>query len=535
MDFFKRSDFELFSSLRTATYKKDDPDQKILVDQLLGTVYAKTEYWARLLSERGYGCEVSKHWQVSGYFKKYTWAKIYLPDAPHHKVFFTIGVGSRLTAGEHFENTLEYKLDCQRTTSKGLDPSIIYEFDKYIKENCPEAARVAIKVDQLENLNWDKLVACTWSFMSKHLDHYHNLLKLTNLSESNWSRKIIRLCWNNNGWTKPSGPDGKSRASYDAFEKEKGYGYEEWIFNPKFEIEGYRYGFIQAFNKGKHHGKKYEISAYAIQTNRQGSSYYWIGKIRTLEVLQIAEQDAILKEYEERGWLAEMEGHLREVGVEGFDYGPIPENRIVNVRYKVDPNNWIRYDEPIPIVEPKIEIGKNKHYVALPKVSETSIDELPVGAFTFTEGHNPTITGAVRGERKQGIFIMDLKHKLVQESMYRLLSSEYKNTGKRVGTENKTGYGKSVDLVVSCPTEGTTFYEIKTSGSSLQCIREAIGQLFEYSFYTNCQNADKLIVVGLSKAPNPVKSYLRHLRATTRLSLYYQYFNYEKGTLEELS
>lgn len=531
MEFFTRSDFDFFSSLRDKTYDKYDPVHVRNGRVLLATVYDKTEFWAKLLTENGFEYQFSRKWQTSGYYRSYTWAKIYPQGIKDPKIFFTIGVGSRFTDRGDFVNTLEYKLDCQRTTKAALDPSMVYEFDKYVGENCIEASRVMIEINEVEQIDWGELLQRTIDFMSFYYNDYLKLLQLTTLNNKNLAKKIIRLCWNNEGWTKPSGAAGKSKASDHAFEKDKGYGYEEWLFNNEMQIDGYRYGFIQAFNKGDHQGQHYEVSAYAIHNQKHLNTYYWIAKINVIEVLTDGQQKQILKEYKKRGWLDTMIGQLSDVGIPGFDYAPINEGKIFNVRYKLDSSNWVKYEEPILIEDPVIEIGKNKHYVALPKKGLISVDELPVGSFTFKEGHTPGNTGKITGKRKKLDFLMQLKHKEIQEKIYNQLSKSSKGTLRKVGTENRTGFGKSVDIVVSCPEEGIIFYEIKTSGSALQCIREAIGQLFEYSYYTNNHFAQKLIVVGLSKASKPVQQYLEYLKVKLGISLCYQFFDSTKNLL----
>jgi hypothetical protein len=53
---------------------------------------------------------------------------------------------------------------------------------------------------------------------------------------------ITRLCWSENHWTKPSGSAAKLET--DTFNTQYGFGFEEWLFSTKFEIDGWRYGFV---------------------------------------------------------------------------------------------------------------------------------------------------------------------------------------------------------------------------------------------------------------------------------------------------
>ena len=79
--------------------------------------------------------------------------------------------------------------------------------------------------------------------------------------------------------------------------------------------------------------------------------------------------------------------------------------------------------------------------------------------------------------------------------------------------------------------DGLTFYEIKIRGSALQCIREAIGQLLEYSLFSENKHARKLVVVGLVRANKSTVKYMLHLRTITGLEILYQYFDYANRQL----
>lgn len=531
MDFFTQQELDFFATLKKQPYKKSDSEHREIGDKLKNSgVYAKTKYWASLLKEKGYDVDTKDQWQTSGYFRSYTWAKILLPGVENRKVFFTIGVGSRLSKGKQ-EALLEYKLDCQRSNSDAIDPSMEYLFDKYMGEFCDPARSQMLTIDEAPN--WEDLVEITLEFLRAYQQNYLEVAELTQLSEINLPKRVVRLCWNTNGWIKPSGEQGKSKAKDHAFERDKGYGYEEWLFNPAFEYGGYRYGFIQAFHKGAHHGKTYEVSAYAMENQKYVNTCYWIGKFNRLEVLTLSQQDEAITEFKNRGWIDRMRSDLQAVGVSDFNFQPINAGEIINVRYKTELDNWTQYTKPIKIDDPKGELGGNRHYVLLAKKGKTILDEMPVGIFTFRKGHNPTKAGTVRGKRTQIEYLMRLRHKDIQSIIYNQLINSYLGTLKETGTENTTIYGKSIDLAVKCPEEGTTFYEIKTYGSALQCIRESIGQLFEYAYYSQSECADKLVIIGLEEASLQVRQYMQHLRNLSGRSIHYQWYDEKKQYLNE--
>ncbi|WP_145859997.1 hypothetical protein [Pedobacter suwonensis] len=531
MDFFKTADFDFFSSLRGQVYNKDEARHIQNKHQLqTDSVFTKTEHWAELIESHGYNIHVSMKWQNSGYYRNYTWAKIMLHGASTKRIYFTIGVGSRLTNEDSVVNTLDIKLDCERSNKDALPPSVIYEFDKYIRENCPSAARVFLDIGQITSLTWESLVEKTIKFIDCYREHYFRLIELSEIIPI---QKIARICWNENNWSRPSGPFGKSKNSDASFEREKGYGYEEWLFNPDRNLGGYHYSFIQAFNKGDHQGKTYTLNVYAIKrVSNSLSEYYWVGKFRHLEVLTNEQQQHALTEFRQRGWLGQMVDDLAQHGISGFDYSPVQEDKIFNIRYDVSPQNFIRFDPPVKIESPQMEIGKNSHYVCLEKRADFSIDELPIGKFSFKLGHKSGKTGIIKGKRIKNEFSMSLIHKEMQTRIYEQLCEENAGNGVLIGTENDTGFGTSIDLVMNCPQSGYTFYEIKTYGSVLSCLREAIGQLFEYNYYSQNNYARKLIIIGLNSPKRIEREYLQHLRKIlVDIDIYYQVFSRERQLL----
>ena len=91
-----------------------------------------------------------------------------------------------------------------------------------------------------------------------------------------------------------------------------------------------------------------------------------------------------------------------------------------------------------------------------------------------------------------------------------------------VGTENESGSGTAIDLVVQT-TKFRWFYEIKTADSVRICIRQAIPQLLEYAYWQRDINrVDKLIIVGPVDLTTDGEAYLKFLRDTFNVQLHYE-------------
>ena len=96
------------------------------------------------------------------------------------------------------------------------------------------------------------------------------------------------------------------------------------------------------------------------------------------------------------------------------------------------------------------------------------------------------------------------------------------------------GYGGNrIDMVEQVP-DGDIFYEIKTYPSLKTSIRMAIGQLLEYSLWTEQEKAKELIIVTqVMPDSTDAKKYLPHIRKTYNIPIYYQSFNIETNELSE--
>src|SRR6186713_2155737 len=94
--------------------------------------------------------------------------------------------------------------------------------------------------------------------------------------------KISKICWNTNGWTKPSGRLGKS--IHPSHELKWGYSHEEWLLDFSKQISGFHYGFLEPINKAKSRDKylnnQYNILLYTVCSITKEK--FWIGEIKNV-------------------------------------------------------------------------------------------------------------------------------------------------------------------------------------------------------------------------------------------------------------
>ena len=146
-------------------------------------------------------------------------------------------------------------------------------------------------------------------------------------------------------------------------------------------------------------------------------------------------------------------------------------------------------------------------------------------AFSFTPGCTIKLDQTT-AHHTQGPIDVALRHNDMQEMLYNTLVSKYGE--ENVGTELPSGVGTSVDVVVQ-HSDSFWFYEIKTAHSPRACIRQAIGQLLEYSYWPTAQEAAKLIVVGEMPLDSEGEAYLSLLNNRFSLSIAYEHVVLPRG------
>ena len=136
----------------------------------------------------------------------------------------------------------------------------------------------------------------------------------------------------------------------------------------------------------------------------------------------------------------------------------------------------------------------------------------------FTPGHKEKPSEAI-GTYVEKQLNINLRHNVLQTALYNNLVKKF---GKEnVQSEKPSGTGCRIDMALKRG-EKMWYYEIKTSSSPKACIREAFGQLFEYSLWPGAEVAERLIVVGESKMDNDGNEYLKKLQANYKLPISYE-------------
>lgn len=152
------------------------------------------------------------------------------------------------------------------------------------------------------------------------------------------------------------------------------------------------------------------------------------------------------------------------------------------------------------------------------------------GEFTFKPGHTDRDVEPQQRAGSQKSKATRL-HNDIQNRLYAFLKAQLGSAN--VGTEQDTGSGTAVDVVAHANGR-TIFYEIKTANSVRACIRQALPQLLEYSYWPQANRADELIVVSHLPLTRAAKKYITHLSTKFGVPLDYKQFDLGSNTLESV-
>ncbi|MBR9773455.1 MAG: hypothetical protein GYB55_00030 [Cytophagales bacterium] len=342
--------------------------------------------------------------------------------------------------------------------------------------------------------------------------------------------KVARICFNTEGWVKPSGPVGKSK-NQDTHEANHGFGHEEWLFDFSKLINGYHFGFLEPIYKypDTYVGKVFNVNLITIDSGSK--KRYWVGEIQNLEVIGLQENKRIKKEYQKRGWYREMEDQLKAFELDPLLLGEWTGNEwLFNVKFKPEDckiDNLIEvdpYDKAISSTRYTL-INLNK----LP--SEIEDREGAHGLFGPPLKSDSKPSFAKTSVRTSGPRITEIPHLhyKITESLYQFLDKK----GYTVEYERLSPAGGKVDMIGWKGTKAT-FFEIKTYPNAKACIREALGQILEYSLYPAENRAFKLVIVSHNKSIDLDQKYIKHLRESLNLNLEYWGFDHEKNEVFEI-
>ncbi|MEV5118450.1 hypothetical protein [Stenotrophomonas indicatrix] len=135
----------------------------------------------------------------------------------------------------------------------------------------------------------------------------------------------------------------------------------------------------------------------------------------------------------------------------------------------------------------------------------------------FVPGHRSRVANGT-AEVEAGLKSIQYRQNVIQDRLVDLLRKKF---GDSVATEHPTGTGGSADALVLRQDGQFVLYEIKPARTASDAVRQAMGQLLEYSYRGNGLEAAALVVVSNAHLDRVTEEYLDRLRSQFNLPLEY--------------
>lgn len=321
---------------------------------------------------------------------------------------------------------------------------------------------------------------------------------------------IARLCWNEHGWSRPSGvaalSEGPAKGNQETFVSETGYGHEEWLFRPEHELDRYRYGFLQpSLKAGAHrYGEVLDVVLYTIDPD--GTRWY-LGRVDGIELLDDAEANRARQRMEKKGLLAAMRSDLADLGFSAAHLSKkTPGREIVNVRFRAGSVHMLPAPRAAKADDPLRRPGKNRYQFypleSVPgRIEGTLADpRRPTGPYQYTTA--PLVSA-------------DRRHNRIQLQLAKVLREKY----GEAAVELEVG---GVDILLRRP-GGTAYIEVKSDADPRLALRAALGQVLEYALFASAttKSMPQLVVAAPGAPDSTVVAYLATLQARFGLPLLY--------------
>lgn len=374
------------------------------------------------------------------------------------------------------------------------------EIDKLIEEHKPNDISIIQKED-----------------FEKYKKTINRRLSQIEFGETN---KIVRLCWNANGWKFPSGSN-RLKQKPKSYVEEYGFGHEEWLFDRSKIIGEYHYAFIQAFNleTDRHVGQVYNIKLYTINPNTDVR--YYVGYINHVEGISEQMSEQIYQTYKSEGWISEMKQQVKCVGGE-WNPNANYAQMLFNIKFRFE--DAVIFDQYEAISQDDINITSD-HFVLLPLKSEIETEvEVDIDNEDTSEGNYKNTAPRTKVINQDVTY--DPYHDKMQNALHALLK-------QRTDIYELVQIEKSrVDLKAKTIDGDWHYFELKTDSAKLS-IRKAIGQIMEYAYYPNNIRASKLIIISDNEPTDGDINYINHIRKNFNIPVFYRYFKFDINFLSE--
>jgi hypothetical protein len=343
--------------------------------------------------------------------------------------------------------------------------------------------------------------------------------------------RIMRLTWNTNNWEFPSAhywrKENQGNSSI-AYENQYGFGGEEWLFNSRYKIDKFQYGYIRGVDKLSGDIEQLE-KVYLYTINPDTKQRFIVGSIKNVQIIEgwKEEIDKVRPHY--KNSLTEAAEELKAVNADYVFFKKQKHEMLPNVKFNIDDTEI--YTIPIE----SSYLNKPSFYRFMPYKVDAKIEkELFKGTqtkntFVFTSG-KAAATKSYKKKTTGKESTVNSVHTSITEDLYKYLQK--KGVKKSEISVELTRVGTSIVDVAVKKDSSFSLYEVKTSNIGLQNIRQAIGQLFEYAFLDKTVKLDEMVIIAPVKLKKQEKEYLETLNKHLKIKVQYWAYLKEEKKLE---
>ena len=164
---------------------------------------------------------------------------------------------------------------------------------------------------------------------------------------------VARLAFNSSGWRRPA-LSAEVQEADDTYRSVNGFGHEDWIFRNEWELDGWRYAFVQGVNRSRarllREGVPFNLRLFTMPAAGDRRA---IAEIREVECLDDLAADSVVEAYERLGWLNTMRAEVVAAGgrpdaLDETGYSP----HILNMRFRVSDVRMLDAGVPIASDDP---------------------------------------------------------------------------------------------------------------------------------------------------------------------------------------
>lgn len=335
---------------------------------------------------------------------------------------------------------------------------------------------------------------------------------------------FTRLTFNENNWTVPSGHPWKIKYQGNKgipYENQYGFGHEEWLFNTRYLINNYQYGYSRGFGRFHIENNKVDVvHFYTVKKENAKRNVYYLGYIQNLELLEdLCNQDPEI--------LATFNMYKSETLIEVEMCGADKKGLITNpylpvFRFKL--NESFLLDQPFYM--PNFPLSRYKRFQ--PYVLTKEIKNLFANTSLFKE-NTPFVFKCGKATQKQRFTQLRVNgktevfkmHSKIVDELEEFLKPKYSLGKENISIEKSRFCGNIADVVTLEGENVISIFEVKTSVIARRNLREAVGQLLDYASHCKPNRVKTLFIVSPCKLSNESGIFLKSLQKTISFQLKY--------------